>query len=174
MISALGSRVCATASDGQVAGTYRGNPLRSANTRTWRAALAKCGITDFRWQDLRHIWASWLRQSDVVTWVLQEWGGWKSESMVRRYAVVDDEEILDVPPIVGNRVRDHPEGIQDAAARTRHAEPKHFLVDHALDGLDVAPVESGDIARVEFCQVGIGHGRVLGCPFGASPKRRCD
>jgi hypothetical protein len=30
--------------------------------------------------------ASWLRQNDVPTWVLQELGGWKSESMVRRYA----------------------------------------------------------------------------------------
>ena len=29
---------------------------------------------------------SWLRQNDVPTWVLQELGGWKSESMVRRYA----------------------------------------------------------------------------------------
>ena len=26
------------------------------------------------------------RQNDVPTWVLQELGGWKSESMVRRYA----------------------------------------------------------------------------------------
>src|SRR3546814_20329693 len=45
-----------------------------------------CGIEDFRWHDLRHTWASWLRQNDVPTWVLQELGGWKSESMVRRYA----------------------------------------------------------------------------------------
>ncbi|MCP1469575.1 integrase [Sphingobium sp. OAS761] len=66
--------------------TYRGNPLRSANTRKWRAALKACGIEDFRWHDLRHTWASWLRQNDVPTWVLQELGGWKSESMVRRYA----------------------------------------------------------------------------------------
>src|SRR3546814_40811 len=66
--------------------TYRGNPLRSANTRKWRAALKTCGIEDFRWHDLRHTWASWLRQNDVPTWVLQELGGWKSESMVRRYA----------------------------------------------------------------------------------------
>ena len=36
--------------------------------------------------DLRHTWASWLRQHDVPTWVLQELGGWKSEVMVRRYA----------------------------------------------------------------------------------------
>lgn len=66
--------------------TYRGERLRSANTRTWRAALKASGIEDFRWHDLRHTWASWLRQNDVPTWVLQELGGWKSESMVRRYA----------------------------------------------------------------------------------------
>lgn len=66
--------------------TYRGKPLRTANTRAWRGALKACGIKDFRWHDLRHTWATWLRQNDVPTWVLQELGGWKSESMVRRYA----------------------------------------------------------------------------------------
>jgi hypothetical protein len=48
--------------------------------------LKSCGIRDFRWHDLRHTWATWLRQADVPTWVLQELGGWKSETMVRRYA----------------------------------------------------------------------------------------
>jgi excisionase family DNA binding protein len=66
--------------------TYRGKPLRNANTRTWRKALKASGIEDFRWHDLRHTWATWLRQADVPTWVLQELGGWKSETMVRRYA----------------------------------------------------------------------------------------
>ena len=66
--------------------TYRGRPLRTANTRARRSALKACGIKDFRWHDLRHTWATWLRQNDVPTWVLQELGGWKSESMVRRYA----------------------------------------------------------------------------------------
>jgi beta-glucosidase/6-phospho-beta-glucosidase/beta-galactosidase len=66
--------------------TYKGNPLRTANTRSWRNALKECGIRNFRWHDLRHTWATWLRQNDVPTWVLQELGGWKSESMVRRYA----------------------------------------------------------------------------------------
>ncbi|WP_342775116.1 tyrosine-type recombinase/integrase [Sphingobium fluviale] len=66
--------------------TYCWRPLGSANTSTWRKALEKCGITNFRWHDLRHTWASWLRQNDVPTWVLQELGGWKSEAMVRRYA----------------------------------------------------------------------------------------
>jgi len=44
------------------------------------------GIEDFRWHDLRHTWASWLRQNDVPTWVPLELGGWKSSEMVRRYA----------------------------------------------------------------------------------------
>jgi hypothetical protein len=66
--------------------TFRGKRLANANTRTWRAALKACGIEDFRWHDLRHTWATWLRQNDVPTWVLQELGGWKSETMVRRYA----------------------------------------------------------------------------------------
>lgn len=66
--------------------TYLGRPLNSANTKAWQNALKACGIKDFRWHDLRHTWATWLRQADVPTWVLQELGGWKSEAMVRRYA----------------------------------------------------------------------------------------
>jgi hypothetical protein len=65
---------------------YKGKPLTQVNTKHWRAALKRAGITDFRWRNLRHTWAGWLRQSDVSTWVLQELGGWKSEKMVRRYA----------------------------------------------------------------------------------------
>ncbi len=66
--------------------TFKGRPLGQVNTKTWRDALGRAGITDFRWHDLRHTWASWLRQNDVPTWALQELGGWKSETMVRRYA----------------------------------------------------------------------------------------
>jgi len=50
-------------------------PVESVRTKAWKDALKRCGIRDFRWHDLRHIWASWLRQQDVPTWVLQELGG---------------------------------------------------------------------------------------------------
>ena len=88
--------------------TFRGKKLCSANNRAWRAALKACGIDDFRWHDLRHTWASWLRQNDVLTWVLQELGGWKSESMVRRYAHMSVKHLapyadqLTFPVTVGN------------------------------------------------------------------------
>ena len=53
----------------------------------------RAGIKNFRWHDLRHTWASWLRQAGVATWVLQELGGWKSEAMVRRYAHMSTEHL---------------------------------------------------------------------------------
>lgn len=66
--------------------TYRGKRLRSANTRAWRHALARAGIEDFRWHDLRHTWASWHAQHGTPLYVLQELGAWQSEAMVKRYA----------------------------------------------------------------------------------------
>jgi integrase len=66
--------------------TYFGKPLNSANTKAWKAALARAEINDFRWHDLRHTWATWHRQSGTPTHELQRLGGWKTASMVERYA----------------------------------------------------------------------------------------
>jgi integrase len=66
--------------------TYAGKPIVNANTRAWRSALVRAGITNFRWHDLRHTWATWQRQSGTPTYELQKLGGWKSATMVERYA----------------------------------------------------------------------------------------
>jgi len=66
--------------------SWRGKRLKSANTRAWKLALARAGIENFRWHDLRHTWASWLVQQGVSLYALQEMGGWKSAVMVRKYA----------------------------------------------------------------------------------------
>jgi integrase len=66
--------------------TYLGKPLKAANTRAWGLALKRAGITDFRWHDLRHTWATWQRQAGTPTHELQRLGGWRTGAMVERYA----------------------------------------------------------------------------------------
>ncbi|MBF0588712.1 MAG: site-specific integrase [Magnetococcales bacterium] len=61
-------------------------PIKYPAQGAWKRALKRAGIEDFRWHDLRHTWASWLRQQGVPTYALQELGGWKSDAMVKRYA----------------------------------------------------------------------------------------
>lgn len=63
-----------------------------ANT-AWDNGLARAGITDFRWHDLRHTWASWHvmglmhpEGKPTPLPVLKELGGWSSYQMVERYA----------------------------------------------------------------------------------------
>ena len=66
--------------------TYKGKPIANANTRAWREALMRAGIEDFRWHDLRHTWATWHRRAGTPTHELQRLGGWRTASMVERYA----------------------------------------------------------------------------------------
>ena len=74
--------------------SYRGNPIRQVNTKAWQAALQRAGITDFRWHDLRHTWASWHVQAGTPLHVLQELGGWESVEMVRRYAHLSSKHLI--------------------------------------------------------------------------------
>jgi integrase len=71
--------------------TYEGQPIQQVSTKAWRSALKRAGITDFRWHDLRHTFATWHREEGTPTWELQRLGGWKSASMVERYAHVGAE-----------------------------------------------------------------------------------
>ena len=73
--------------------TYRGEHIGQANTRAWSAALIRAGIENFRWYDLRHTFASWHRQAGTPTHELQRLGGWKTGSMVERYAHVAPEAL---------------------------------------------------------------------------------
>lgn len=60
-------------------------PMADPKT-AWGAALERAKITDFRWHDLRHTWATWSVQAGTPLKVLQELGGWASLDMVMVYA----------------------------------------------------------------------------------------
>lgn len=73
--------------------TYQGDEIVQVNTKAWTKALQRAGIENFRWHDLRHTFATWHRQAGTPTHELQKLGGWKSGSMVERYAHVAPEAL---------------------------------------------------------------------------------
>ncbi len=73
--------------------TFKGRPVGQANTRAWRNALKRAGIKNFRWHDLRHVWATWHVMAGTTMAELQELGAWKSAEMVRRYAHFAPEQL---------------------------------------------------------------------------------
>lgn len=73
--------------------TYRGKPVRAIGNATWKAAVERAGLVDFRWHDLRHTWASMLIQSGVPVKALQVLGAWETPSMVDKYAHQDTEAL---------------------------------------------------------------------------------
>jgi len=75
--------------------TYKGRPIRQVNTKAWTKALHRAGISDFRWHDLRHTWASWHIQAGTPLHILQELGGWQCTEMVRRYAHLAPEHLAE-------------------------------------------------------------------------------
>ena len=81
--------------------TRQGNPIMEVNTKSWRKAVLRAGITNFRWHDLRHTWASWLVQNGTPLYALQEMGGWKSMEMVRRYAHLAPAHLAPHAEVVG-------------------------------------------------------------------------
>lgn len=66
--------------------TYKDEHVNACNTRAWRKALDRAKISDFRWHDLRHTWASWHVQNGTSLQELQQLGGWSNFDMVLRYA----------------------------------------------------------------------------------------
>lgn len=63
-------------------------------------ALGRAGITDFRFHDLRHTWASWHVQNGTPLMTLKEMGGWEKLEMVNKYAHLSTEHLSKFSGIV--------------------------------------------------------------------------
>jgi len=86
--------------------TRAGQPISQVNTKSWRDAVVRAGIHNFRWHDLRHTWASWLVQNGTPLYDLQEMGAWKSSDMVRRYAHLGPAQMVRHAEVVGRLLDD--------------------------------------------------------------------
>lgn len=91
-----------------------GNPdyvLYKASNKAWYAAVRAAGLVGFRWHDLRHTWASWHVMSGTRLEELMKLGGWKSMTMVMRYAHLSTEHLAgvaaNVKPISQGKMRGH-------------------------------------------------------------------
>ncbi len=72
---------------------YEDHAVEKVSTKAWYAALERAEIKNFRWQDLRHTWASWQVMRGVPLEVLMRLGGWSSYEMVLRYAHLSQSHI---------------------------------------------------------------------------------
>jgi len=61
--------------------------------RYWNQARSRAKLQDFRFHDLRHTFASRLVRKGVSSYVVQHAGGWKTASMMARYAHLDPTTI---------------------------------------------------------------------------------
>lgn len=109
----------ATRPDGTLTPAVR--KMRVDDNSAWKIGLAKAGIQNFRFHDLRHTWASWLIQSGVPLSVLQEMGGWESIEMVRRYAHLAPNHLTEharkIDAIFGNHDTDMTQGENQAGLK---------------------------------------------------------
>lgn len=63
--------------------------------KLWEKATGKAGLSDFRWHDLRHTFATWLRQKETPIEVVQRALGHAQITTTMRYAHVADRELQD-------------------------------------------------------------------------------
>lgn len=70
-----------------------GKKQNAIDSTLWANALKRAGITNLKWHDLRHTWASWMVQEGVPLMDLKELGGWETLEMVQRYAHLAPEHL---------------------------------------------------------------------------------
>jgi len=82
--------------------TYADKPFKF-DYDTWHKTIAKAGIEDFHWHDLRHTWASWHVQAGTTLQQLMELGGWRNYSTVLKYAHLNSDHLIDASNRIVNK-----------------------------------------------------------------------
>ena len=72
---------------------YQGRPIKDPARSAWRKARSDCGLSDFRFHDLRHTWTSRWAQKGVSEAQIAYLGGWKSTRMVSHYTNLNNLNI---------------------------------------------------------------------------------
>jgi len=90
-----------------------GEPMSWLPSNIWAAALKEAGLNDVRWHDLRHTWASLMRQAGIGLDDLQEMGGWESPLMVKRYAHLDVSHLAPKAAVLDSLIARRPASVQN-------------------------------------------------------------
>lgn len=98
--------------------TYHGQPVKQVNTKAWKDALKKAGISNYRWHDNRHTWASTMIQSGVPLHILKVLGGWQNSAMVERYAHLAPEHLHQYAAVIDGLTN----GDREEVAQSRHSQ----------------------------------------------------
>lgn len=73
----------------------------------WAGMCKRAGIADFSPHDCRHTWATWHYRANRDLTALMELGGWKSVSMVMRYAHVNTSHLAGSIDQIWGKSGDH-------------------------------------------------------------------
>lgn len=79
--------------DSEYVFSVNGRRINQISRADFSNALKTSGITDFRFHDLRHTWASWHVQNGTPLMTLKELGGWEKLEMVNKYAHLSTEHL---------------------------------------------------------------------------------
>jgi integrase len=96
--------------------TPEGKSLHNNFKRYWNQGRKTAKLDDFRFHDLRHTFASRLVRQGVSTYIVQHVGGWRTASMMARYAHLDPNtiraavELLTARPTQSSEANGHQHG----------------------------------------------------------------
>lgn len=147
--------------------TRKGEPVRWIGSATWKAALERAGLEDFRWHDLRHTWASMLIQSGVPVKALQVLGAWETPSMVDKYAHQDTEALRPFAGVLDTVLGSMRGGVSANAQITTHTPVSgglSLVVDNAkvADRVGFEPTEVVETSAL-FKSAALNHSATYPC-----------